>query len=48
MLSLQESELLDYIDAEELPPILVDLLDKAKVCLLLVVEICCYIFSRLV
>ena len=28
----QETELLDYIDAEQLPPLLVDLLDKAQVC----------------
>lgn len=32
-LPYEEKELLEYLDAEELPPILVDLLEKSQVCL---------------
>lgn len=32
-LPYEEGELLEYLDAEELPPILVDLLEKSQVCL---------------
>lgn len=31
-LPYEEGELLEYLDAEELPPILVDLLEKSQVC----------------
>lgn len=31
-LPYEERELLEYLDAEELPPILVDLLEKSQVC----------------
>lgn len=31
-LPYEEKELLEYLDAEELPPILVDLLEKSQVC----------------
>lgn len=32
-LPYEEGELLEYLDAEELPPILVDLLEKSQVCM---------------
>ena len=32
-LPYEEAELLEYLDAEELPPILVDLLEKSQVAL---------------
>lgn len=32
-LPYEERELLEYLDAEELPPILVDLLEKSQVCM---------------
>lgn len=38
-LPYEEGELLEYLDAEELPPILVDLLEKSQVCM----HICIYI-----
>lgn len=37
-LPYEEGELLEYLDAEELPPILVDLLEKSQVCM----HICAY------
>lgn len=32
-LPYEEGELLEYLDAEELPPVLVDLLEKSQVCI---------------
>lgn len=38
-LPYEEGELLEYLDAEELPPILVDLLEKSQVCMHIYINI---------